>query len=93
MLSLALLFVLVFFQSYLALWSPGLGKGELIYVRFVHCLFILHALVSVHFLLLLVSGIGCGLWFWHSLDFSINVFEIFAQWDASLVENFLRKNN
>ena len=28
-----------------------------------------------HFLFLLVSGAGCGLWLWHSLDFSINCFE------------------
>ena len=35
-------------------------------------LFILHTLISVLFLLLLVSGVGCYLWLWHSLDFSIN---------------------
>ena len=33
---------------------------------------ILHALISVLFLFFLVSGIGCGLWFWHSPDFSMN---------------------
>ena len=30
---------------------------------------------SVIFLFLLVSGIGCGLWLWHSLDFSFTCFE------------------
>ena len=31
-------------------------------------------LVFVLFLFLLVSGVGCGLWLWHSLDFNINFF-------------------
>ena len=47
--SLALHFVLVllffFFQSCLALWSPRLGKRELIYVLFVH-LFVYFACVD-----------------------------------------------
>ena len=34
----------------------------------------LYTLISVLFLFLLVWGIGCGLWLWHSLDFSINFF-------------------
>ena len=38
------------------------------------CLFVLHVLVFVLFLFSLVSGVGCGLWLWHSLDFSINFF-------------------
>ena len=38
------------------------------------CLFTLHAVISVLFLHLLVSGVGCGLWLWHSLVFSINFF-------------------
>ena len=38
------------------------------------CLFILHASVSILFLFLLVSGANCGLWLWHSLDFSIYFF-------------------
>ena len=38
------------------------------------CLFILHALICVRFLFLLVSGVGCGLWLWHPLHFSINAF-------------------
>ena len=32
------------------------------------------AFISCLFLLLLVSGVGCGVYLWHSLDFSINVF-------------------
>ena len=40
------------------------------------CLFVCFVRVSFcHFLFLLVSGAGCGLWLWHSLDFSINCFE------------------
>ena len=38
------------------------------------CLFILYALISVIFLLLLVSGVGCGLLLWHSID--IHIFHI-----------------
>ena len=34
------------------------------------CLFILHALISVLYPFLLVSGVSCGLWLRHSLDFS-----------------------
>ena len=39
------------------------------------CLFVLYVLVFVIFLFLLVSGVGCGLWLWHSLNFSINFFQ------------------
>ena len=55
----------------LAFWSPRLGKRELVCVLLVH-LFVLYVLVFVIFLFLLVSGVGCVLWLWHSLDFSIN---------------------
>ena len=40
------------------------------------CLFILQTSISVIFLFLLVSGIDCGLWLWHSLDFSISIFTV-----------------
>ena len=60
----------------LALWSPCLGKRELVcvflmhlFVCFVH---VLSFVVFVIFLFLLVLGVGCGLWLWHSLDLSIN---------------------
>ena len=33
-------------------------------------------LVLVSFLFLLVSGKGCGLWLWHSLDFSLTLFAL-----------------
>ena len=35
-------------------------------------LFVLYVLVFVIFLFLLVSGVGCSLSLWNSLDFSIN---------------------
>ena len=60
--------VLVFFL--LALRLPRLGKRELILMLFVRlvdlCLF-----GFVCFLFLLVSGMGCGLRLWHSLDVSL----------------------
>ena len=37
------------------------------------CLFCTRKCLSF-FLFLLVSGVGCDVWLWHSLDFSINVF-------------------
>ena len=66
LLTCTLLFVLMFFQSWLALWSPHFGRESFSCI----CLFILHALLSVFSLFLFkVSGIGCGIWLWHSLDF------------------------
>ena len=58
------------FQSCLTLLSPRLRKRELVYVLLVLYLFI----VQVLFLSLFVTGVSCGLWLWHSLDFYINVF-------------------
>ena len=57
----------------LALRLPRLWKRELISVLFVR-LFDLHMFGFVCFLFLLVSGKGCGLWLWHSLDFSLMFF-------------------
>ena len=69
-------FVLVF-SVLLVLRLPRLGKRELILVLFVRlfglCLF---RFVGFHFLL--GSGKGCGLWLWHSLDFSLTFFVIVA---------------
>ena len=45
---------------------------------FVYCVFILYALISVLFFFLFVSEIGCGLQLWHSLNYSINVFDNWA---------------
>ena len=56
------------FPVLLALRLPRLGKRELILVVFVR-LFDLCLFGFVGFLFLLVSGKGCGLWLWHSLDF------------------------
>ena len=52
---------------------PRLGKRELILVLFVR-LFGLCLFRFVGFLFLLGSGKGCGLWLWHSLDFSLTFF-------------------
>ena len=58
------------FSVLLVLRLPRLGKRELILVLFVH-LFDLCLFGFVDFLFLLGSGKGCGLWLWHSLDFSL----------------------
>ena len=53
----------------LALWSPRLGKRELVCVLLVH-LFVCFVHVSFcRFPLSLGVGVGCGFWLWHSLDF------------------------
>ena len=61
------------FSVLLVLRLPRLGKRELILVLLVRlidlCLF-----GFVGFLFLLGSGKGCGLWLWHSLDFSLTFF-------------------
>ena len=51
----------------------SLGETELILVLFVR-LFDLCLFGFVGFLFLLVSGKGCSLWLWHSLDFSLTFF-------------------
>ena len=58
------------FSVLLVLRLPRLGKRELILVLFVR-LFDLCLFGFVGFLFLLVSGKGCGLWLWHSLDVSL----------------------
>ena len=62
------------FSVLLVLRLPRLGKRELILVLFVR-LFDLCLFRFVGFLFLLGSGKGCGLWLWHSLDFSLTFFE------------------
>ena len=64
------------FSVLLALRLPRLGKRELILVLFVH-LFDLCLFGFVGLLFLLVSGKGCGLWLWHSLDFSLTLFLLY----------------
>ena len=61
------------FSVLLVLRLPRLGKRELILVLFVR-LFGLCLFRFVDFLFLLGSGKGCGLWLWHSLDFSFTFF-------------------
>ena len=61
------------FSVLLVLRLPRLGKRELILVLFVR-LFDLCMFGFVGFLFLLGSGKGCGLWLWHSLDFSLTFF-------------------
>ena len=61
------------FSVLLVLRLPRLGKRELILVLFVR-LFDLCLFGFVGFLLLLGSGKGCGLWLWHTLDFSLTFF-------------------
>ena len=61
------------FSVLLVLRLPRLGKRELILVLFVR-LFGLCLFRFVGFLFLLGSGKGCGLWLWHSLDFSLTLF-------------------
>ena len=52
---------------------PRLGRREIILVLFV-LLFDLRLIGLGWFLFLLVSGKGCGLWLYHTLDFSLNFF-------------------
>ena len=61
------------FSVLLVLRLLRLGKRELILVLFV-CLFDLCLFGFVGFLYLLGCGKGCGLWLWHSLDFSLTFF-------------------
>ena len=63
----------VFFSVLLALRLPRLGKRELILVLFERLLD-LGLFSFVGFLFLLVYGKGCGLWLWHSPDFSLTFF-------------------
>ena len=66
-------FLFLCFSVLLALRLPRLGKRELILMLFV-CLIDLCFFRFVCFLFLLMSGKGCGLWLWHSLDLSLTFF-------------------
>ena len=70
------------FSVLLVLRLPRLGKRELILVLFVR-LFGLCLFRFVGFLFLLRSGKGCGLWFWHSLDFSLTFFALIISRSSS----------
>ena len=70
------------FSVLLALRLPCLRKRELILMLFVR-LFDLRLFVFVCFLFHFVSGKGCGLCLWHSLDFSLTL--CFLLWNANFV--------
>ena len=74
------------FSVLLALRLPRLGKRELILVLFVR-LFDLFLFGFVGFLFLLVSGKGCGLWLWHSLDFSLTFFDAIWSFIDTAIKN------
>ena len=73
------------FSVLLVLRLPRLGKRELILVLFVR-LFGLCLFRFVGFLFLLGSGKGCGLWLWHSLDFSLTFFETSTSTENTYVD-------
>ena len=54
--------------------------------------FVLYMLVFVFFLFLLFSGVGCSLWLWHSLDFSINYF-LYKHWFWGVLFLVMRMSN
>ena len=68
--SLSSCFVISFSIVIASLGEEGAGVCA---SRAFVCLF-LHVLVSVIFLFLLLSGVGCSMRLWHSLDFSINFY-------------------
>ena len=73
------------FSVLLVLRLHRLGKRELILVLFVR-LFGLCLFRFVGLLCLLGSGKGCGLWLWHSLDFSLTLFSISNQPNLFLMD-------
>ena len=80
-------FVLVFFSPFgIAITSLGEERANLVlFVRlFRLCLF-----RFVGFLFLLGSGKGCGLWLWHSLDFSLTFFSDRGLHCLPLIQQFL----
>ena len=62
------------FPVLLGLWSPRLGKRELIYVLLLHFVWLFCKRWFCLSSLLLCVGVSCGLWLGHSLGFSINFF-------------------
>ena len=77
------------FSILLVLRLPRLGKRELILVLFVR-LFGLCLFRFVGFLFLLGSGKGCGLWLWHSLDFSLTFFFLISN-SFTAIDKLARK--
>ena len=75
------------FSVLLVLRLPRLRKRELILVLFVR-LFGLCLFRFVGFLFFLGSGKGCGLLFWHSLDFSLTFFTSYLSVRITKEQNF-----
>ena len=88
---LTLCYFVLMFLVLLALRLLRLGKRELLLVLFVR-LFDLCLFGFVGFLFLLVSGKGCSLWLWHSLDFSLTSFFYYSDLDIFLLLKFEQKN-
>ena len=74
----------LYFSVLLVLRLPCLGKRELILRLFVR-LFGLCLFRFVGFLFLLGSEKGCGLWLWHSRDFSLTFFYITVKYRSSSI--------
>ena len=72
--SLSSCFVILFSTVITSLGEEGAGlcASRAFVCLFCTCYFFFF--FFCHFSLLLVSGVGCGLWLWHSLDFSVNFF-------------------
>ena len=64
------------FQSCLAFWSPRYEKKELVCVLLVHWFVYLMCAIFCMFVFHLVACFGCGLWLWHTLGFSYNVYSV-----------------
>ena len=82
--------IVLSFSVILVLRLPRLRKRELILVLIVR-LFDLCLFGFVGFLFLLWSGKGCGLWLWHSLDFSLTFF--FLTHQCYISENTKKSTN
>ena len=80
-------FFFFFFLSCLALQSTGLEKRELFYMLLVH-LFLCFARVNVCPFSLPLD-VGCGLWLWHYLDFSINFLRVHESYSILVILSIL----
>ena len=82
-------FVIVFFSPFsITITSLGGGRASLCAFR----TFIRFATVGFVFsLFLLVSGKGCGLWLWHSLDFSLNLVLVYQFNTLIITPKIIRK--
>ena len=72
-LSLALWYFVIVFFSPFSIAITSLGE-ERAYVSVLYVCSVCACLVYVCFLFLFVSVIGCSLWLWHTLDFTLTFF-------------------